>query len=248
MPAKGALETRFSLSERKPSSNTELAYERLGPLDLEIAATAAAANRITVTANDYGFLSNGDEVIFSNKAGLTAAGIVVGTGVFVVKGPTSGTTIGFAATRAAAVGATPTLITITGTPTGSTAARKTNDWQQCAEIVSVGEFGREYNTVRIMNLATGATRKFKGSFDNGTVQVDLLFDSADGGQTLLETASISRETYACRIEFPGQGEDGEEFYFQSLIANLKRIVGGPDDALMMRATFEIDHNTIVEGT
>ena len=117
----------------------------------------------------------------------------------------------------------------------------------CAEVVSIGEFGREYNTVRIMNLATGATRKFKGSFDNGTIQADLLFDSADGGQTLLEAASLSRDPYSFRVQFPG-GSGSEQFYFRALVTNLKRIVGGPDDALMLRATLEIDHNEIIEGT
>ena len=118
----------------------------------------------------------------------------------------------------------------------------------CAEVVNIGEFGREYQTVRVNNLASGATRKFKGSYDNGTVQVELLFDSADGGQTLLEAAGDSTSTYLFKIGYPGDGAAGEEFYFSGLVTNLKRVVGGPDDALMMNATIEIDHRNIIEGT
>ena len=82
-------------------------------------------------------------------------------------------------------------------------------WTSCGEAVSIGEFGREYNTVRVNNLASGATRKFKGSYDNGSMQVDLLFDSANAGQTLLEAAATSTSTYAFRVNFPGGSGGGK---------------------------------------
>ena len=118
----------------------------------------------------------------------------------------------------------------------------------CGEVVSLGEFGREYNVVSVVNLAEGATRKFKGSYNNGTVQVDLLFDSADAGQSLLEDGAQETATYLFKIGLPGASPDGEEFYFSGLVTMLKRIVGGPDDAIMLRATIEIDHRNIIEGT
>ena len=118
----------------------------------------------------------------------------------------------------------------------------------CAEVTNVGEFGREYNVVRVVNLADGATRKFKGSYDNGSVSVELLFDSSDAGQTLLEAAEVETDKYSFRVGLPGSGASGEEFYFRALVTSLKRIPGGPDDAIMIRATLEIDHNSIVEGT
>ena len=119
----------------------------------------------------------------------------------------------------------------------------------CGEVVSIGEFGREYQTVRVNNLATGATRKFKGSFDNGSFQADLLFDSDDPGQTLLEAAAVSTAKYAFKVGLPAaSGDGGEDFYFQALVTSLKRIVGGPDDAVMLRCMVEIDHLNIIEDT
>ena len=118
----------------------------------------------------------------------------------------------------------------------------------CGEVTDIGEFGREYNVVRVNNLADGATRKFKGSYDNGSFQVNLLFDSSDGGQTILEAAADSTETYLFKVGLPGTGAAGEEFYFSGLVTSAKRIVGGPDDAIMMRVNVEIDHRNIVEGT
>ncbi len=135
---------------------------------------------------------------------------------------------------------------VTGTPDETKYEALT--FTDCGEVTSVGEFGREYNTVRVNNLASGATRKFKGSYDNGTVAVDLLFDSADAGQTLLEAAAVSTAKYAFKVGLPGTGAAGEEFYFQALVASLKRVVGGPDDAIMLRCSLEIDHLDIIEGT
>lgn len=141
-------------------------------------------------------------------------------------------------------------------PTGADdAARLTSaqgaraNYTDCGEVISIGEFGREYQTVRTNNLASGATRKFKGSYDNGSFQADLLFDSADPGQTILEAAGKSTAKYAFRVAFPGDsGSNSEEFFFQALVTSLKRIVGGPDDAIMLRCQVEIDHETILEGT
>ena len=114
----------------------------------------------------------------------------------------------------------------------------------CGEVTSLGEFGREYQTVRVMNLADGATRKFKGSYDNGTVQVDILFDSDDAGQTLLEAAGDSAtQKYSFKVTLP-DGSSG--FYFRGYVMSLKRIIGGPDDAIMLRCSIEIDENPIIE--
>lgn len=135
---------------------------------------------------------------------------------------------------------------VTGTPDETKYEALT--FTDCGEVVSIGEFGREYTVVRVNNLASGATRKFKGSYDQGTIQLDLLFDSADAGQTLLEAASVSTAKYAFKVGLPGTGAAGEEFYFQALVTSLKRIVGGPDDAVMLRATLELDHTDVIEGT
>ena len=109
---------------------------------------------------------------------------------------------------------------------------------------STGPGTRRRKTVRVQNLADGATRKFKGGFDNGTVQMEFLFDSADAGQTLIEAAETSTSTYYWKIGLPS----GEEFYFAALVTSVKRVIGGPNDALMLRCTVEIDHRSIVEGT
>ena len=69
-------------------------------------------------------------------------------------------------------------------------AYKALSFTDCGEVTNVGEFGRMYEMVRINNLKGGATRKFKGSYDNGTFELELLFDRADAGQTLIEALRL----------------------------------------------------------
>ena len=114
----------------------------------------------------------------------------------------------------------------------------------CGEVTNVGEFGRMYEMVRINNLKGGATRKFKGSYDNGTFELELLFDRADAGQTLIEAAGDSTNTYYFEVGLP----DGTEFYFSGLVSKVSRAIGGPNDAFRIMATVELDHNDIIEGT
>ena len=150
------------------------------------------------------------------------------------------------ATEQAAAGQTVTGKIALGGTLGA-ARVKSNNFKPCGEATSVGEFGREYTAVRTNNLKDGATRKAKGSFDQGSVQFDLLFDAGDVGQTLLEEAGDDTSTYAFRVALPGEAGDKQEFFFEGLVMGLKRIVGGPNDAITIRTTIEIDHHSIIEA-
>ena len=244
MAIKGALTTTFAISEVKPTNRNENGYDALKAVEVSPEAVAAASNQIQFTQAEFDRLVTGEPVKFTDQTGLTFAPATTDT-VYVVKG--SSRRVGFATTFANALAGT--LITLTGTPTANAAHIEVNRFKECGEAVSIGEFGQEFQTVRVNNLKTGATRKFKGSFDVGTIQADLLFDSDDVGQTVLESAAESTATYAFHVQLPeAAGDGGEEFYFEGLVASLKRIVGGPDDAVMLRTTIELDHHSIVEGT
>ena len=259
MAVKGALETRFSISNVKPylaaSPNTvtrsEEGYETLAERTITpntagaLTGFDATSNLFDLTTADYGTLVDGDPITFSDAGSVqvNSAAVLTTTQYYVVKRPSL--KIGLAASLADALAAAPTLVDFTGTL--GTTTFQTSDWKPCGELMNLGEFGREYNVVTALNLADGATRKFKGSFNNGSVSMELLFDADDIGQTMLEQAEISRNTYTCRVAFPGGGT-AEDFYFEALITTVKRMVGGPDDALKLRVQMEIDHNLIIEGT
>ena len=238
MAVKGALETGFAVSEAKPGNRSEAGYDGLATRVIAPSAFTDADDTLTIPQADYDTLVVGEPARLSDVGGLM--GLAVDTDRYLVK--EAGSNIGFASTFAEALAGTKIVL---GGALG-TAMMQVSNFKPCGELTNVGEFGREYNVVPVMNLATGATRKFKGSYNNGSVQADLLFDSADVGQTILEQAEVSTATYAFRVNLPGN--PAEQFYFEGLVTMLKRIVGGADDAIMLRATVEIDHRSIVEGS
>ena len=251
MAVKGALATAFSLSATKPMNRNEAGYDGLKERTINPSAFDDATDALTIPAADYATLIPGE------KISLSVVGTITGLGANVERfcAKRGSNQISFSETLAAALNTTPkteggrggavSVIALAGSLDNSERVLS-NNYKPCGEVITVGEFGREYNTVRVQNLADGATRKFKGGFDNGTFQVDLLFDSDDVGQTLLEAAGESRNTYAVHIKYPDP--TAEEFFFEALIMSLKRIIGGPDDALMLRTVLELDHRTIIEGT
>ncbi len=241
MAIKGALTTTFAISASKPATRDEAGYDALKTRIIVPTAFTDAEDSLTIPAADYATLIPGEIVSLSAVGSLT--GLAVDTDRYLVL--LGSNKIAFATSRDEAVkGTGATKVALGGTL--GVARVKVNNFKPCGEAASIGEFGREYNTVRVNNLASGATRKFKGSFDQGTIQADLLFDSEDVGQTVLEAAADSTATYAFHVQLPAPA--AEEFYFEGLVASLKRIVGGPDDAVMVRCSIELDHHSIIEGT
>src|SRR5574343_924500 len=63
------------------------------------------------------------------------------------------------------------------------------------EVVDVGSFGKVYNQVTHNPLATRQTIKRKGSYDNGTLSLQMAYAPTDAGQTMLNTAVNSDDSY-----------------------------------------------------
>ena len=103
---------------------------------------------------------------------------------------------------------------------------------EIGEIMNAGEFGKEFQIVRNMNLADGATRKAKGSYDNGSFEVEVLFEEEDAGQILAKTASDSTAHYAFAVRWP----QGQVFYFSGLVSRFRYVGEGPDSILRAMLT------------
>ena len=77
------------------------------------------------------------------------------------------------------------------------------------EITDLGEFGREYALVTHQPLATRGTKKYKGSFNSGTIQISLANDKEDAGQDILRIAQNSDADYYFEIK----DQKGNKSYF-----------------------------------
>src|SRR5690348_4376017 len=67
------------------------------------------------------------------------------------------------------------------------------------EVSDLGEFGRVYNIVKYNTIATRATTKRKGSYDEGTMNLKVGLDNDDAGQILAKTASESDDDYSFEL-------------------------------------------------
>ena len=66
------------------------------------------------------------------------------------------------------------------------------------------------------------TIKRKGSYDNGTINLEAAYDNADPGQILLRMASDSDNSYSIRVTM----QDATTFYFTAQVFSFDISVGG----------------------
>jgi len=103
------------------------------------------------------------------------------------------------------------------------------------EVTNLGEFGREYNLVTHNPIDNRGTVKKKGSFNEGSIQLQLGIDDADAGQILMNAAALSDNDYSFVITT----QSGKKYYFQAQVMQFKVNAGSVDQILAATATLEI---------
>ena len=107
------------------------------------------------------------------------------------------------------------------------------------EVTNIGgNIGRQYNTVKHNPLASRATVKKKGSYDSGSVTIQLAIDRNDAGQVLANAALISDADYAFKMTL----QDGSVTYFQGIVTAFPTTPGGVDSITEGQITIEITAN------
>lgn len=114
------------------------------------------------------------------------------------------------------------------------------NYTEIGEVSDLGEFGREYNIVKFNPLKNRRTVKRKGSFDDGTVQVQLAKAAKDAGQTLLKSAVNSDASHSVKIVL----QDGTTFYFTAQVSSSTVNVGNVDQITSSTFKLEIDNDII----
>lgn len=103
------------------------------------------------------------------------------------------------------------------------------------EVTDLGEFGREYALVTHNPIASRGTQKFKGSFNEGQIALQLGLDTDDAGQILMKAASASDDNYSFEVTM----QNGDVYYFQGKVMSWKVGAGGVDSITTASATIEI---------
>ena len=110
------------------------------------------------------------------------------------------------------------------------------------EVTNIGEFGRVYNLVTHNPLATRRTEKYKGSFDDGSLSLDLAVDRTDAGQILAKAALASDDSYSFQVTY----QDGTIDYFSAKTMSFTTNPASVDSILAGSIAIEVD-NDIIEA-
>lgn len=116
-------------------------------------------------------------------------------------------------------------------------------WTEVGEITDIGEFGREYTLVTHNPLKDRRTVKRKGSFNDGSITLQMARDVSDAGQALLQTAQDDDNSYSIRVTL----QDGTPLYTTAQVMSYKTTIGSVDAITSATTVLEID-NDIIEGT
>lgn len=138
---------------------------------------------------------------------------------------TAGTTIGISATLPA---------------TENQAGYAALTFTLIGEVTDLGEYGKEYATVTHNPIASRKTIKRKGSFNNGTLALQLGLDKADAGQVICDAAVDSDNNYAFAITY----QDGTIDYMSAQVMSFKTNAGSVDQILSGSINLEVNTDII----
>ena len=116
------------------------------------------------------------------------------------------------------------------------------DFKEVGEVADAGSFGRQYNLVTFNPLKSRRTVKRKGSFNDGSITLQLAIADNDDGQILAKEALASDDSYAIKIE----KQDGSVSYFTAQVLSFVDNIGSVDNINTGSVQLEID-NDILKG-
>lgn len=108
-------------------------------------------------------------------------------------------------------------------------------WVAVGEVTDLGEFGREFDLVTHNPVASRGTQKFKGSFNEGRMDLQLGLDTDDAGQIIMKAASLSDSAFSFKVTT----QNGDIYYFRAMCMAWKVGVGGVNDITGASTTLEL---------
>jgi hypothetical protein len=114
-------------------------------------------------------------------------------------------------------------------------------WKVVGEITDIGEFGKEFNLVNHNPIGTRQIKKLKGSFNNGSLQLQMARDAAGASNQIeLRNALASDNSYSFRVTL----QDGTKIYFTGKVMSFKTNVGGVDQITGATCAVELDSDIV----
>lgn len=116
---------------------------------------------------------------------------------------------------------------------------------EVGEIENYGDFGDQANEITFTAISDRRVRKFKGSFNAGTLQLTLGRDPSDAGQAAMKTALASDSDYAIKVMLndgsAGSPSAPTTFYFRAKVMSYTANIGTVEN--VVRSTVGLGINS-----
>lgn len=114
------------------------------------------------------------------------------------------------------------------------------DFELIGEVESIGAFGTEYNEVTFTALDNRRVRKFKGSYNPGTIALTAGLDNADTGQAAIQAALDVDDDVSFKVEL----QDGSIEYFTGKVMSYTTEISSVDNITMTTMNVGINSDIV----
>ena len=139
---------------------------------------------------------------------------------------------------------------ITGDEATDLAAFDGLTWVEVGMVESIGEFGPEGQIGTFTPLGTGVACKFRGTTDNGEVQLTIAKTTTDTGLLALIAKQGDPAESAFKIELSetgtGTGAKAQRYVFLGLVRSARVSVGSGDEVVKLSVAIPIT-GALIEG-
>lgn len=109
-------------------------------------------------------------------------------------------------------------------------------WEPVGNVSDIPQFGKLFNLVSFNPLGQRGTVKRKGSYNNGSTDIQYGYVKADAGQVDVVTAMASDDPLPFRVVL----QDTTHVYFMAMVMGTPTAVGTIDNIVLQNAPLEID--------
>lgn len=115
-------------------------------------------------------------------------------------------------------------------------------------VENFGELGRVFEMVPFVSVAEGRTRKLKGAYNDGQIQLTVGQDLSDAGQLALKTYAdaSNQNTYPFKMVLVGADASYDTIYFGAKVMSFRTQLGSANSVVKAMITLEIN-TTIFTG-
>ena len=131
----------------------------------------------------------------------------------------------------------------------SEATASPDDWLEIGEVTNFSEFGRVYQLITHQSVNERGDRKFKGSYNDGDITLQLGRDPSDTGQAAAIAARDSDDDYWFKVTLNDDSVSvttPTTFTFQGKVMSYTVNIGGPNQVVGASMQIAITSGTITE--